>query len=260
VSEMPGIEIPAVPPPGAQVRVQVADLQAGTITDLATGEVTPGPQARVCAYIQSYPCSCDDPAQCPVLRQHPAEAAAAWAAQQARPDTTTIQLPPAIAEAVAAQGFALQPDGSATWADEQTGLPLGPELARELVRQQVAEDPSVSAAPAPPGKPVLLHSGNYGLYQTPEGSFHLVYQRTAGTNPATGRVVAIDGAPDIHMRDLPERAANMVAAIMDRDTPLPPLLESIIFGGAKPNLRAVMAAVRQMGGLDDLIGGDDATE
>lgn len=47
MTEMP--DIPAVPPPGAQIRVQVADMDAGTITDLGTGQVTalPGPPLRL---------------------------------------------------------------------------------------------------------------------------------------------------------------------------------------------------------------------
>lgn len=213
MSEMPGIEIPAVPP-GGVARVRVADLDAGTITDLATGRVERMP-ARVCAYLPSEACQCDDPAQCPVLRDHPAEAAAAWAASNG----------------------------------------TGP-VPRENATEQVG---NAREAPAAAGRPVLLHSGNYGLYRTPEGLYHLVYQRTAGTNPDTGEVTAIDGAPQIHARDLPERAAQMVAAVMDRDTPLPPMIESLIFGGGKPP-RTVVAMMKAAGMDISALGADDAAE
>jgi hypothetical protein len=228
---MPGIEIPVVPPGPLPrvVRVQVLDQAAGTITDTATGEVTAAP--RVCAYIPSYACQCDDPAQCPVLREHPAEAAAAWAARQqaeqaADPQTLRVRL-----------------DGrDAEWErDEQAYMEGAP------------------AAVAQPrnGRPVLLHSGNYGLYLTPAGTYHMVYQRTAGTNPDTGEVVAIDGAPQIHLRDLPEMAAQMVAALMDADAPLPPMIEAVIFGGQK--IPRPVAAMMKAAGIDvSGLGADDA--
>lgn len=112
-----------------------------------------------------------------------------------------------------------------------------------------------------PRLPELIHSGTYALWRTPAGLYHLTYRRTAGTNPASGQIEAIEGAPDVHMRDLPEHAAQMVTAVMDRDQDLPPLLETFLFGGGNPlaagnrvtAMRQIAGLVKEAGGLDQLI-------
>jgi hypothetical protein len=130
------------------------------------------------------------------------------------------------------------------------------EAAGEL--EEAAPDPAAELAEqariaaANPGRPYLVHSGSYALYRTPAGEFHLVYHRTASTDPDTGEVCPVDGAPEVHMRDLPERAAMMISAVMDRESPLPPMLESLIFGGARPNLRGLMAIAKDFGAFDAL--------
>ena len=113
--------------------------------------------------------------------------------------------------------------------------------------------------PRPNERPQLVHSGTYALWMTPGGYYHLTYRRTAGTDPDTGEITGIDGAPDVHLRDLPPHAADMVTSVLDRDTELPPLLQQFFFSGTNPLAGGKMAAMRQAaalmkeGGLDQLM-------
>lgn len=91
--------------------------------------------------------------------------------------------------------------------------------------------------------PQLIHAGTYALWLTPSGAYHVVYRRTQTTDD-TGQVMDIDGADEQHLRDLPERWANMIAMILDRDAPLPPIFQALL-DGKMPSPMDLMRLRRQ---------------
>lgn len=99
--------------------------------------------------------------------------------------------------------------------------------------------------------PVLIHAGTYALWLTPEGAYHVVYRRTQTTDDQ-GQVQDIDGAPDVHLRDLPERWANMIGMLVDRDAPLPPIFQALLDG----KMPSPMDLVRLRKQAEDAANGD----
>ena len=99
--------------------------------------------------------------------------------------------------------------------------------------------------------PVLIHRGTYALWMTPAGGYHLVYRRTHSTDN-DGQVCEIDDAPEQHLRDLPERWANMIGMILDRDAPLPPIFQALLDG----KMPSPMDLVRLRKQAEDTVNGD----
>ena len=99
--------------------------------------------------------------------------------------------------------------------------------------------------------PVLIHRGTYALWLTPTGSYHLVYRRTHSTDDQ-GQIAEIDGALDQHLRELPERWANMIGMILDQDAPLPPIFQALLDG----KMPSPMDLVRLRKQAEDAVNGD----
>lgn len=89
-----------------------------------------------------------------------------------------------------------------------------------------------------PVQPQLIHRGTYALYRTPAGAYHCVYQRAEAADE-TGTIRPVEDAPQIHLRELSERAAVMVASLLDRDTPIPPMMQAVL-EGKMPGLRDLL--------------------
>jgi hypothetical protein len=100
-------------------------------------------------------------------------------------------------------------------------------------------------------RPELIHAGTYALYRTPAGAYHVVYKRTQSTDE-DGQVLDIEGAPDQHLRDLPERWANMIGMILDRDVPLPPVFAALLDG----KMPSPMDMLRLRKAAEDAVNGD----
>lgn len=102
------------------------------------------------------------------------------------------------------------------------------------------------AEPAGPG-PELIHTGTYALWRTPAGGVHVVYQRTAATDPATGQVRQVEDAGDEHLPDIPPEALPLVDQFLQHGIP-PGILAAAqaMANGASP-----LALLRQLAGDGD---------
>src|SRR5580692_3547195 len=90
--------------------------------------------------------------------------------------------------------------------------------------------------------PVLVHSGVYSLYETPDGGRHVVYQRTASVDE-DGQVRAVEGV-DAHLPDIPPEALPIIGAWLEHG--FPPAVLAVLQGKANP--LAILKAMR--GGED----------
>lgn len=89
---------------------------------------------------------------------------------------------------------------------------------------------AVSEAEVQPA-PVLVHSGTYALYETPDGGRHLVYRR--------------DGEDaDTHLPDIPAAALPLIENFLAHG--LPPAVLAMLSGKLSP--MAVMKALRNGAG------------
>ena len=95
-------------------------------------------------------------------------------------------------------------------------------------------------------RPVLIHTGTYALWRTPAGGVHVVYQRTAATDPDTGQVREIEGQADEHLPDIPPEALPLVDQFLAHGIP-PGILAAAqaMANGASP-----LALLRQLAGGD----------
>jgi|SRR6202035_1302111 len=107
--------------------------------------------------------------------------------------------------------------------------------------------PNGQLAPAPAGVPVLLHSGTYAVYRTPNGGMHVTYRRESALDEDTGAWVAVDES-DEH---LPEMPPAIVA-----------VLRQMAETGERPNPATILKMLMSGGGpLAGLMGGGgDAAE
>lgn len=101
--------------------------------------------------------------------------------------------------------------------------------------------------------PQLIHSGTYALWRTPTGGYHVVYQREQAADE-NGTILPVGDAPPQHLRELSEQAATMVARLLDRDTPIPPMMQAVLDGkmpSVKDLLKMRAEAAAHMNGDDD---------
>lgn len=112
---------------------------------------------------------------------------------------------------------------------------------------------------AEPARPVLVHSGLYTLWQTPDGGRMLVFKRLHTRDEHSGAVVDIHAPKDERLPPVPPEALPLISMWLDHGFP-PAVLAMLKAGKANP--AAILGLLRGMGGLGaavaDQDGADDA--
>lgn len=94
--------------------------------------------------------------------------------------------------------------------------------------------PNGQLAPAPAGMPVLLHSGTYAVYRTPDGGMHVTYRRESALDENTGEWVAVDES-DEHLPEMPPMIVGMLRKMAETgERPSPAAMLKMMMGGGGP--------------------------
>lgn len=121
-----------------------------------------------------------------------------------------------------------------------------------------------TAAPSPlpgraePARPVLVHSGLYTLWQTPDGGRMLVFKRLHTRDELSGAVVDIHAPKDERLPPVPPEALPLLSIWLDNGFP-PQVLEMLRAGKVSPAvliglMRSVGESLTKAGGTADTDG------
>jgi hypothetical protein len=108
---------------------------------------------------------------------------------------------------------------------------------------------------AAPAEPVLVHSGVYTLWQTPEGGRLLAFKRLHTVDPHTGAVVDIHNPADERLPHVPAEALPLLSMWLENGFP-PAILAMMRSGRANP--AALLKQLRELAGATAAPAGEGA--